>query len=92
MFDMDEYLRLKNEHIRIEKSKATNEKKKQALDRVRIYLDLHGKAMPKRKWYYDPADRTTVKFLDGIHTKCEHCGRGEYREVINPNFAYGHIM
>ncbi len=91
MFDENIYNDLRLKHIDAEINAETEEESRTAMLKVCAYLDSVGMHMPKPKYVYDEADRTTWKYLNGKVKYDRAINKHRYRSLPNPSFIYGHL-
>ncbi len=86
MFSMETYIALRKAHI--------EEPSNDTLKAVRDYLDSNGYFFPRPYYLYkdDEPKRESWRFLDGIYSYNESTKSYRYREVLNPDFKYGHYF
>jgi hypothetical protein len=89
-FNINKYIDLKNKHIS-EKIQGDVESIRKSLEAIRDYLDKCGYAMPEPFYKYDPDKKETWKYLESLTGRLSN-GDFRVKEVLNPEFIYGHLV
>lgn len=84
MICMKEWARLARNHMRF-----NTEKTRDIIDK---YLDEHGMQMPTPLYVYDKHNIRTWKYLASKVTYNERLKTHKWIPVLNPEFAYGHLV
>lgn len=72
---------------------ATKEKpNKKRFNKVREYLDACGMKMPQPKWIYNHGDIKTWKWLEGRINIHPFTKKMTHTPILNPEFAYNHLI